>query len=197
MRTSRVIVLLIALATLACLIPMSWGTRTGHELLMTVWGMPFEDRLFRDIYARGFERLHTNVRVNCERYIDVMAKYQAWHVVGRGADVMRIPVTGYRPLVDTGALEPLNRFIADPVVGLSQEEIADFFPAVWQAIQVDDEVYALPSDQAQYGLFFNRTIFDKYDADRPNAPLGYPNAEWTWNDLKRATDALSVQGSAG
>jgi multiple sugar transport system substrate-binding protein len=197
MRKSRLLILLIAVATLAALVPLGW-VRPGHyELLMTVWGMPFEDYLFRDIYARGFEELHPEVRVNSQRYLDVMPKYQAWHVVGRGADVMRLNTVNYRTMVDTGMLEPLNRFIQDPKVGLSEAEIADFFPEIWEALHVDGEVYALPSDHAEYGLFFNKAIFDAYNADHPADPLPYPSAAWTWADLSRAAEALTRRGRGG
>ena len=44
----------------------------------------------------------------------------------------------------------------------------------------DGERYALPSDSAQFGLYYNRALFDAYNASHPDDPLGYPNAEWTW-----------------
>jgi len=197
MRRSHLIILLIAAVTVVAIVPVQWGVGARHELLMTVWGMPFEDTLFRDGYARGFEKEHPDVRVNYQRYVDPVAKYRAWHVVGRGADVMRITLADYGTLVHAGALEPLDWFIDDPKRGLTGEQIADFFPSVWDAIRVDGKVYALPSDQAQFGMFYNKTIFERYDAAHPKAPLGYPSVAWTWRDLKRAADALMVTGPDG
>jgi len=197
MHKSALIILIIAGVTLAVLIPVDWTQRGEYELLMTVWGMPFEDNLFRDVYARGFEKLHPQVRVNYQRYVNVMPKYQAWHVVGRGADVMRMTSSDYQTMVDAGMLEPLNRFIHDPTVGLTAAEIADFFPAIWEALHVEGEVYGLPSDNAQYGLFFNKTLFDEYNTAHPDQRLEYPSAAWTWQDLRHATKELTRYGPSG
>lgn len=197
LRVSHLLILLLALATGLALVPVQWGRTAEHELLMTVWGMPMEDALFRDGYARGFERLHPDVRVQYQRMVDLVTKYQAWHVVGRGADVMRISIADYHTLIDAGILEPLNHFIHDLTLGLTPEQVADFFPDIWQSLHVDGEIYALPSDNSQYGLYYNKTIFDQYDATHPDAPLGYPHVGWTWADLRRAAQALTVYGRDG
>ncbi len=197
MRASHGIIALIVLATALALVPLRCPGRAEAELLMTTWGMPWEDVLYRDTFARGFEKRHPGIRVNYQRYSDLFEKYHAWHVVGRGADVMRMTAGDYSTLVAAGMLEPLDSFIADPQVGLTPAEVADFFPTVWEALKINGHVYALPSDNAQYGMYYNKTLFDQYDAAHPDAPLGYPNANWTWEDLKRAADALTISGPSG
>ncbi|UCD75342.1 MAG: sugar ABC transporter substrate-binding protein [Phycisphaerales bacterium] len=197
MRRSHLIILLIAAATIACLVPPGVTSRSENELLFTVWGMPFEDNLFRDGYARDFEKQNPGVAVNYETYPDVTKKYLVWHLRGFGADVMRLPITDYHAMVSIGALEPLDQFIEDPEFGLTAEEQADFMPSLWQALEIDGERYAIPSDNAQYGLYYNKTIFDRYNAKHPEDRIPYPDASWTWEDLRSAADRLTVRDEHG
>ncbi len=197
MRTSHLILGLLIVASAALVIPTRCVEDPHRRLLMTTWGMPFEDALFRDVYARGFERAHPGLTVQYQRYFDVGPKYEAWHAVGRGADVMRTPINYYHGMVAKGMLEPLDRFIHDPNVGLTRAEQADFFPNVWQTLEVGGQRYGLPSDNAQYGVYYNKRIFDEYDRDHPDAPLGYPNANWTWEDLRRAHELLTITAPSG
>ncbi len=197
MRGSHLVILVLAAITAICVVPPRAEVDSRHRLAFTVWGMPFEDRLFEDGYARGFEALHPGVEVKYERYVDVTEKYFAWHLLGTGADVMRVRITDYHALVARGILEPLDRFINDPELGLSIAEQADFFPAIWDQLEIDGERYALPSDNAQYGLYYNKAIFDRYNAEHIDEPLEYPNAAWTWADLLDASRTLTVRDDEG
>ena len=206
MRASHgVIALLVVVTGAVCLPPtlVAWLTaplRDGaadRTLMMVVWGQPFEDRLFEDIYARRFEQLNPAWEINYQRYSDVMAKYEAWHAVGTGADVMRLPITDYFAAVNKGLLADLTPFIDDPELGLTEAERADFFPWIWEALELDGRYFALPSDNAQYGLFYNRELFDAYNAKHPDAPLSYPSPAWDWEDLQRAAAVLTVRDARG
>jgi multiple sugar transport system substrate-binding protein len=197
MRRSAFIVIGLAAATGAVILPPRAVETDAREITLAVWGMPFEDRLFRDIYARGFEELHPGWSVNYVRHVDLVEKYKAWHVLEHGADVMRMRITDLPTLVAIGAVEPLDDFIADPGRGLSADEIADFLPFIWEELEMDGRKWAIPSDNAQYGVYYNRSIFDAYNAAHTDAPLAYPTAEWTWDDLKRAADALTARNASG
>lgn len=166
---------------------------------MTVWGMPFEDRLFLDVYARGWERANPGVTVDYQRHSELASKYNAWHARGLGAEVMRIRVTEYHQMVARGMLEPLSKYIdsADPEIGMSEAQKAAFPKALVEALRIDGELYALPEDNAQYGLYYNREIFDAYNAAHPNDRVEYPNAEWTWEDLRAAARKLTVRNERG
>ncbi len=197
MRRSRYLILSFAILTIICILPPTAGTHDDAKLRMAVWGMPFEDALFRDGYAREFEQMHPGLTIKYEKYVDVTDKYLAWHILGTGADVMRVPITDYHTLVSRGVLEPLDAYLNHPEFGLSEEEQADFTPAIWQALLVGANRYALPSDNAQYGLFYNKGIFDAYNSSHPDAQLDYPNAEWTWSDLRMAAEMLTERDGQG
>ena len=198
MRAGRLVALLIALATAAALVPSRPDSDAQTTLTMTVWGMPFEDALFRDGYARGFEARHPEIRVDYQRYgPDLVHKYYAWNLLGRSADVMRIQITDYHALVARGVIEPLDPWINHPDFGLSQADRDDFVPSIWNRIDIDGRRYALPADNAQYGLYYNRAIFDAYNAAHPDRPIEYPHADWTWADLLDASRRLTVVDETG
>lgn len=191
MRQSHWLLGLLAVGTLACVVPFRTAPSAGGALTFAVWGMPFEDRLFEDVYARGFEAKHPGVRVDYERYgNDLTAKYLAWHLLGRGPDVMRVRITDYHAFAARGMLAPLDGFLDDPTIGLSADERADFLPAIWRLLEVDGAIYALPSDNAQYGLYYNKALFDR-------AGVAYPHPGWSWEDLRRAAQALTVRDEDG
>jgi ABC-type glycerol-3-phosphate transport system substrate-binding protein len=249
MRPGRLVALVIVLATALTVFWPSRDKLTGKRtLLFTVWGAPFEDALFRDRYARGWEQLNPDVRVDYRRYgDDITAKYNAWHVRGRGPEVMRIRVTDYKGMAARGLLLPLNDLLAPPAAkpvieaaakdagaprtrprasrpppalrirpGLRkpveekpgvdpellrfqqlQEAIADVPTPLRKLLTIDglygEKVYALPEDNAQYGLFYNRALFVKHNRDHPNDQVNFPPADgsWTWEDLRKTAIKLT------
>ncbi|MCC6676218.1 MAG: sugar ABC transporter substrate-binding protein [Phycisphaerales bacterium] len=212
MRPSRLIILAILIATLAVVLwPAAsrvMGRANGRStLLFTVWGMPFEDRLFLDRYAKGWERLNPSITVDYQRLVGdgLLAKYNAWAAQGRGADVMRLRITDYLGMVERGMLEPLDDFISDPDLGLPPDELADFPPQIMQLLRIvapsdgpgSARLYALPQDNAQYGLFYNRAIFAAYNRDHSDSPAPYPSPDWTWHDLRRVAKMLTTYDDRG
>src|SRR5262245_21126567 len=101
-RPSEFVILARLMATLAALAWPSRAAISGKTTInFTVWGMPFEDRLFRDRYAREWESLNPGLRVNYQRFgEDLLMKYNAWHTRGRGSEVMRLRITDYHGMVE-------------------------------------------------------------------------------------------------
>lgn len=197
MRSHHLILAVLTVVTLACVIPYGGPGRDGTQLEMAVWGMPFEDRLFEDVYARGFETRQP-VRVRYTRYDDNLTdKYFAWHVLDRGADVMRVRITDYDTFVARGMLANLDRFIDDPTLGLTAAEQADYTPAIWNLLDRGGSRYALPADNAQYGLYYNKGIFDRYNTAHPDDRVEYPTSAWTWEDLRAAARKLAITDERG
>lgn len=197
-RLSHLLTAALLLATAALVLaPRSDALGGRARVQMTVWGMPFEDRLFLDRYARRYETLTPSVAVDYRRYADVKTKYNAWHAQGRGSDLMRIEMTWYHDFVRRGLIEPLGKYIRDPRVGLPPEQLDKIPPHIRAALDVDGEIYALPMDSSVYGLYYNLDIFERYNAEHPDAPLRLPDASWTWDDLRRAAKALATHSPRG
>ncbi len=190
-RSSIAALVLLLLATVATLVAPSRVGLGSDSVKFTVWGMPFEDRLFRDRYASGWER-ESGAVVEYGRFADVETKYNAWHTQGRGPDVMRMEVTWYPGFIERGLLEPLDAYIADPKTGLSAADMAAIPAYLREIIEVDGHIYAIPQDSAQFGLFYNRTIFDDYNRQHPGSPIPYPDESWTWETLRDAARKLTV-----
>jgi multiple sugar transport system substrate-binding protein len=49
----------------------------------------------------------------------------------------------------------------------------------------EGELFALPRDFDTVGLWYNKALFDA-------AGVEYPNADWTWNDLRAAAQKLTI-----
>src|SRR5688572_21269911 len=129
---------LAALTALVILWPDPAAIQGRKTIVFTVWGMPFEDRLFQHRYASEWERLNPGLRVDYRRYGDeILMKYNAWHTRGRGAEVMRLRITDYHGMAARGMLEPLDRYIADPTTGLPQERLADIPPHLRRHLEID------------------------------------------------------------
>ncbi len=189
---SLALIAFLALGTLTVLLWPGEDAIAGKRTVrFTVWGMPFEDRLFLDLYARGWERLNPEIRVDYGRFADIRTKYNAWFARGEGPEVMRLELTWYPEFVRRGMLEPLNRYIRDPARGLSKEQLAKFPRGLMDLLTVEGDICALPEDSSQYGLFYNRGIFDEHNRKHPEDPVEYPHAGWTWEDLRSAARKLT------
>lgn len=196
MRGSISFVVVVASATLGVLLaPGNKRLATG-EIIFTVWGAPFEDALFEDIYARGYEEL-SGAQVDYQRHADVLMKYNAWHARGLGAEVMRLRITDYHMMAQRGMLTPLTGYIGDPEEGLSAAEMSAFPQGIIETLTIDGELYALPEDTAQFGLYYNRAIFDAHNDANPDDPIGYPSEDWTWENLRAAARKLTRHGPGG
>lgn len=194
MRAGLSITVVAIAATLWALAPWPRRPEGARTITFTVWGAPFEDALFADVYARGFERLTPEVRVDYQRHDgnQLGLKYTSWHARGRGAEVMRVQVTDYHQMVARGMLQPLDEHLARGGV-----DLAEIPPELLAALRVDGRLYALPQDTAVFGLYYNIEHFEAYDAAHPGQPLPRPSADWTWEDLRRAAIALTERDDSG
>ncbi len=198
MRSATLFILVLAVLTLTVTLWPGHEALAGRRTLrFTVWGMPFEDRLFEDIYARGWERLRPDIAVDYGRFNDVRTKYNAWAARGTGADVMRMEITWYHDFAQRGILEPLNKYIRDPARGLTDEQLANVPPHLMELLSRGGKIYALPQDNAQFGLFYNKDLFDQHNREHPDDRVEYPTARWGWPELRHAARALTRRDAGG
>jgi multiple sugar transport system substrate-binding protein len=60
----------------------------------------------------------------------------------------------------------------------------DFIPGARDAATVDGKVLGVPALVDNLAIVYNKTLFD-------DAGVDYPNADWTWDDLRTAAKALT------
>lgn len=70
----------------------------------------------------------------------------------------------------------LNNFINHPIIGYTEEEIADFLPGLWAegaSYDMADTILSMPFTKSTEALYYNKAYFDKH---------GY-TAPTTWEEL--------------
>jgi multiple sugar transport system substrate-binding protein len=65
-----------------------------------------------------------------------------------------------------------------------------YFPALFTPFLCDSTVYGIPKDWNTLGIVYNKTIFQQ-------AGLPFPDATWTWDDLRTAARKLTSHGPDG
>ena len=69
-----------------------------------------------------------------------------------------------------GAIVPLDPLIADPGLGLSEQELADFFPVVLETNRyptLDNGMYSFPFCKSVLMLYFNKRVLSAAGIDAP------------------------------
>jgi len=135
--------------------------------LMRVYEEVF--RQFRESHPQiDFRVLH--ITGNYEDKIKVM-------IAGKVApDVIFMYPTALPAWVDLGALRPLNELLAT--------HAADYFPAALETFSYRGNIYGLPKDASPDLLFYNPALFQRHGLSRPTA-------DWTWQDMVRAAQAIT------
>ena len=64
------------------------------------------------------------------------------------------------------------------------EDVEGLYPALVDVFTIDGTLYCPPKDFSTMALQYNRDLFDA-------ASLDYPTADWTWDDLRAAAEALT------
>ena len=82
----------------------------------------------------------------------------------------------------TGQILPLDDFMTEAGTGRGA-----FIPALLSIFTLDGETYALPKDWGTLGLVY---LPDAFAA----AGIAEPTADWTWDDLKAASEAIAATG---
>ena len=85
----------------------------------------------------------------------------------------------------TGQLLPLDDYMKEAGVSRS-----DFIPALLSIFTLNNVTYALPKDWGTLGLVYLPEAFKA-------AGIAEPTADWTWNDLKAAAQAIKATGKYG
>jgi multiple sugar transport system substrate-binding protein len=181
--------LLIGMLTLGLLAALSgaWQrARAGNriEIGLCVWGMPFENALYRKEYIPQFERAHPHVRVRFHHFDNYSARILMLRAGGIAPDVMRQNTSYGMQYIRRGMNLALDRFIDGPD-GIDRH---DFLPVIWDSLRYRGRTYGMPQDINLRGLYYNKSLFDA-------AHLAYPNDQWTWADLKRAAARLTVDAN--
>lgn len=106
---------------------------------------------------------------------DVGAQVESLRAGASGADVVALTIPQAAELMRAGVLAPLEG-------GVTQ--IEEFLPAVRERVSEGGHLYCAPRTVTPLALIWNKARF-------ADAGVGEPNAEWTWDSLRAAAEALT------
>jgi multiple sugar transport system substrate-binding protein len=106
---------------------------------------------------------------------DYDTKLQTALAGGSPPDLFYIDSFKLPDLVAAGAVAPIGDQLTDP---------DDFYPSMREAFTIDGTFYCPPKDFSTLALQYNKDLFDA-------AGVEYPTADWTWDDLRAAAEALT------
>ncbi len=166
--------LLIALLLLA----LSFSSVSAQDpIVLRVWtgsSSPAEDE-FKQAQFAAFEEANPNVDLEVLISPDYGTQIQAAFASGDYPDVFTVGQFDLPSLVDSGLLAAGGDNIVDA---------EDIYPNLLQAFSVDETAYCVPKDFTTLAVYYNKDYFDA-------AGLEYPTADWTWEDMYAAAEAIT------
>jgi multiple sugar transport system substrate-binding protein len=156
-------------------------------LLWGMWGSP-EEIATHQAVADAYMAQNPNVTIELwsQPWGDYFTKLDTLFAAGDATAIPDVffltPVPSYAA---RGVLQDLNSFIEE-----SGLDLADYWPGAIESSSLDGSVYGFPRDSGIEVLYYNKDHFDA-------AGLEYPTADWTWDDLRAAAEALTVKEASG
>ncbi len=113
-------------------------------------------------------------------FADYFTKLQTDFAAGNPPDVFELNYENFVTFAARDTLLPLGeRLVADDVISNDT-----FYPAALDAFAFEGTQYGLPITFSTVVLYYNKALFDA-------AGVSYPDADWTWDDVMAAAEAIS------
>lgn len=172
----------VALAATAAL-ALSACSGTGSEgedgetvtLEYGYWDQTQDDTMEK--IAEAFTAEHPNVTIKpvIAPYKEYFTKLQTSVSGGSAPDVFWMNGPNFQLYASNGVLAPIDESLVDP---------ADYSQGLIDLYSYEGELYGAPKDFDTIALWYNKELFDA-------AGVAYPEAGWTWDDLKATAAKLT------
>ncbi len=154
------------------------------EKAEVVWWVPEnEQKAMLQKIADEFNKNHDNITVKMQANAgaEYYTKLQTVLAANNGPDVMWMNGPNFPKFQSKGFFLSYSDFIKKDEFSMDNypKSLVDLYSA-------GGEVYGMPKDYDTIGLFYNKELFDK-------AGVKYPDANWTWDDLRNAAKQLTVE----
>ena len=166
-------------------VPFTCTSRNPRDgqIALTVWAQfdtPQDINLFVK-QVRDFERQHPGIDVKVERVGASRRnqKYLAAMQADAAADLVMLHWRDIPQFAAKDMLVPLEPYYE----GDEAFAVDDFFPRALDAFTFRRRQVALPEKGSTQLLFYNKDLFDR-------AGVGYPNDEWTFEDVVEAATRI-------
>lgn len=145
------------------------------------WGTP-EELGAENALMRQFEAANPDVRVEleCTAWSEYWTKLQTSFAAGSGPDIFLIEGTRVHDYAERGQLLDLAPFAR----GKDGLDLGAYYPTTRDVYEFCGALWALPRDCNTIGIYYNKTLFDKYH-------VPYPEPGWTWEDFRAKAKALT------
>lgn len=169
----------IALALLALVALSVSGIVTAQDtVVLRVWtssSSPAENE-FKEKQFADFEAANPNIDLEVLISPDYGTQIQAAFSANDYPEVFTVGQFDVPSLVDSGLLAPAGDNIVEP---------DDLYPNLVAAFTGEDgNVYGVAKDFSTLAVYYNTDAFDA-------AGLEYPTADWTWDDMYAAAEAIT------
>lgn len=153
------------------------------EVTITLMGWsssPAENEALEEQVA-AFEADNPNINVEINLVPEYDTTIQAAFASGDPPNVFYVDSFKLPDWAEAGVLDPGG----DRII-----EQDDIFPSLLEVFTYEEELYCAPKDFSTMALQYNKDLFDA-------AELDYPTADWTWEDLYAAAEALTNEDVLG
>lgn len=169
MKVPRVLCVAVLAVMLACA-----AVSQAAEVKIRVAGFGGTDTaIVEELIARFVQPNLTGIQVAYEPIPDA---YDKWIVnalsAGTGPDLFYVDIFWSQGLFSSGAVEPLDPYLAKSQV-LKEKDI---IPALLNAFTYEGKVYGIPKDFNTLAIIYNKDMFDI-------AKVAYPDEDDDWNTL--------------
>lgn len=133
------------------------------KISMSVWGMPFENALYTDVYIPEFEKENPDIKVEFLHYDELRDKYLTLGAANDLPDVMRSPGVNVQEFIQRGMFIPLDKYIED-----DNFDMNNYPEASWVSMQLDGQTFAIPQDANSTVLYYDPKAFKEAGLEEPD-----------------------------
>jgi multiple sugar transport system substrate-binding protein len=156
------------------------------QITMMMLGDPAELDVWNQIVADFHEaKPDITVKVDVSDWDSYWTKVKTLLSAGTPPDVFAMDAPLYLDYQSRGVLLNLQ-----PYLDKNPDMLNGVYPQTLAAYKTPDGMYGLPRDFQTIVLFYNKDMFDA-------AKVAYPTADWTYEDLRTASKALTKIGPDG
>jgi multiple sugar transport system substrate-binding protein len=137
-----------------------------------------------DKIISGFEEENPQIKVigTIVPWSQYWTKLQTTLTAGAGPDVFWLNAANAVQFIPAGLIYNIQELINEDRIDMS------VMPDVSKELYTyNGDLYGIPKDYDNVGLFYNKALFDK-------AGLSYPDSTWTWQDYRNAAIELTIPG---
>ncbi|GAA5416579.1 sn-glycerol-3-phosphate-binding periplasmic protein UgpB [Paraliobacillus ryukyuensis] len=141
-------------------------------------------------FVEDFNSEHENITVkpvNQGSYDDLEQKVMAAAKAGNLPTLSQAVTNVIPEYIANDFVAPLNDFIEDSEIGLSDEELNDYVDVFKQSSQWDGTYYSLPFSKSTRILFYNTTMLEENGLEAPK----------TWEDVRNIAETVTGDGIVG